>query len=263
MNLNYYIPSPTCFLLLFQDLFWKWFGRCEVVLEDAKHLISLCEKRHFAQVWNRLRLLRTVQLQYILDNKTITFLQSILYFKKLSRESKPPRHASLANMVTMARPPPLSEIMPKHDEDMDGIGEKYFGGQLGLVRVDSTHQPINSLTAKSCSVGAKLVLFGRYVLNFYVRIVLWILRETKTWRATIFLATQRTNCQILTSLKRYDFDPLLTSSVLQTSYELRATAAKMRSLRVQHAIKLCERIKIWQETTVPQSLLKVGAHERQ
>ncbi len=31
---------------------------------------------------------------------------------------------------------------------------------------------LNSLTAKSCSAGAKLILFGRYVLNFYVGIVL-------------------------------------------------------------------------------------------
>ena len=115
---------------------------------------------------------------------------------------------------------------------------------------------INSLTAKSVRAGAKLVLFGRYVLNFYVGIVLWILRETKTWRATIYLATQCTNRRILTSPKRYDFDPLLTSWMLQGSYKLRASAAKMRSLRVQRAIKLCERIKIWQETTVPWSLLK-------
>jgi hypothetical protein len=34
------------------------------VLEGAKHLFSLCEKRHFAPVRNRLRLIRTVRLQY-------------------------------------------------------------------------------------------------------------------------------------------------------------------------------------------------------
>ncbi len=33
---------------------------------------------------------------------------------------------------------------------------------------------------------------------------------------------------------------------------------KLRSLRVQRAIKLCERIKIWQETTVPQIYFKSG-----
>jgi hypothetical protein len=78
----------------------------------------------------------------------------------------------------------------------------------------------------------------------------------KTRHTTNYLMTQCTNQQILTSTKRYDFDPLLTSLMLQASYKLRATAAKMRSLCVQRSIKLCERIKIWQETTVPQSLLK-------
>ncbi len=29
---------------------------------------------------------------------------------------------------------------------------------------------VNSLTAKSVPAGAKLVLFGRYIVNFYVRI---------------------------------------------------------------------------------------------
>ena len=49
------------------------------------------------------------------------------------------------------------------------------------------------------------------------------------------------------------------SSMLQASCKLQATAAKMGSLRVQPTIKPCERIKIWQETTIPQSLLKVGS----
>ena len=56
--------------------------------------------------------------------------------------------------------------------------------------------------------------------------------------------------------KRYDFAPLLTSSMLQALCKSRATAAKMRSVCVQGAIKLCEQIKIWQETTVPRSSLK-------
>ena len=47
------------------------------------------------------------------------------------------------NMVTMP-PPPSSEIMPKHDEDMGGIGEKNIGGQLGLVRIYSTQQTIKT-----------------------------------------------------------------------------------------------------------------------
>jgi hypothetical protein len=32
--------------------------------------------------------------------------------------------------------------MPKHDEDMGGIGEKNIGGQLGLARIYSTQRPI-------------------------------------------------------------------------------------------------------------------------
>jgi hypothetical protein len=34
---------------------------------------------------------------------------------------------------------------------------------------------------------------------------------------------------------------------------LGVTAGKLKSLRVQCTIKLCERIKIWQDTTVQQS----------
>jgi hypothetical protein len=57
-------------------------------------------------------------------------------------------------------------------------------------------------------------------------------------------------CTILTSKKRYDFDPLLTSLMKQASQKLQATAGKLKSLRIQRAIKLCERIKIQQETKV-------------
>ena len=42
-------------------------------------------------------------------------------------------------MVTMA-PPPLPKIMPKHDEDLGGIGEKTIVGQPGLVHIDSTQR---------------------------------------------------------------------------------------------------------------------------
>jgi hypothetical protein len=31
--------------------------------------------------------------------------------------------------------------MPKHDEDMGGIGEKNIGGQLGLALIYSTQRP--------------------------------------------------------------------------------------------------------------------------
>ena len=37
-----------------------------------------------------------------------------------------------------------SKIMPKHDEDMGGTGEKNIGGQLGLVRIYSTQRPIKT-----------------------------------------------------------------------------------------------------------------------
>jgi hypothetical protein len=75
-----------------------------------------------------------------------------------------------------------------------------------------------SLTAMFLLAGEK-VLFDRYVFNFYIGIVHYILRETKTRRAKIYLPTQCTNWQILTSAKKdkYDFDPLLTSSMQQAS----------------------------------------------
>jgi hypothetical protein len=47
-------------------------------------------------------------------------------------------------MVTMVLPTPSSEIMPKHDENMGGTGEKNIGEQLGLVRIYSTQQPIKT-----------------------------------------------------------------------------------------------------------------------
>ncbi len=66
---------------------------------------------------------------------------------------------------------------------------------------------LNSLTAKSVLAGEKL---DRGIVHY-------ILRETKTRRARIYLPTQLTNRRILTSAKRYDFDPLLTSSMQQAS----------------------------------------------
>jgi hypothetical protein len=39
-------------------------------------------------------------------------------------------------------PPLLFKIMPKHGEDGGDIGEINIGGQLGLVRIDSTQRPI-------------------------------------------------------------------------------------------------------------------------
>ncbi len=46
---------------------------------------------------------------------------------------------------------------------------------VGLGRCEILEY-INSLTAKSVLAGEKLVLFGKYVLNFYVGIVHYILR---------------------------------------------------------------------------------------
>ncbi len=52
------------------------------VSEDAKHLFSLCEKRYFTPVRNRLRLIRTERLHTVLEDKKIIFLLSILYLIK-------------------------------------------------------------------------------------------------------------------------------------------------------------------------------------
>jgi hypothetical protein len=48
---------------------------------------------------------------------------------------------------------------------------------------------LNSLTANPVLGGEKLVLFGKYLLNFYLGIIHYILRETKTLRAKIYLPT--------------------------------------------------------------------------
>jgi hypothetical protein len=64
---------------------------------------------------------------------------------------------------------------------------------------------INSLPAKSVPAGMELVLFGRYILNIYVGIVCYILCETKTRRAEIYLPTQGTNWRISTSAKKETF----------------------------------------------------------
>ncbi len=68
--------------------------------------------------------------------------------------------------------------------------------QTSCSKDSHTHFQVNSLTAKSVPAGTKLVLFGRYVLNFYVEIVQYILRKTKTRRAKIYLQTQHTNQRI-------------------------------------------------------------------
>jgi hypothetical protein len=90
--------------------------------------------------------------------------------------------------------------------------------QIWALRGHSTSNNVpcrlgfNSFTAKSVLAGEKTC---SYVLNFYVGIVHYILRETKTRHAKIYLPTQRTNWRILTSEKRCNFDPLLMSSMQQ------------------------------------------------
>ena len=49
-----------------------------------------------------------------------------------------------------------------------------------------TDLAVKLLNAKSVLAGEKLVLFGMYVLNLYIGIVPYILREPKTWHAKIF-----------------------------------------------------------------------------
>ena len=49
---------------------------------------------------------------------------------------------------------------------------------------------VNSSTPVRDLAGTILVVFGRYVLNFYVGIVEYILHETKTGHITIYLALQ-------------------------------------------------------------------------
>jgi hypothetical protein len=71
-----------------------------------------------------------------------------------------------------------------------------------------------------------------------------------TYQYNAQIAEYRT---ILTNKKRYNFDHLLMSLMEQPLLKLLTTAGKLKSLRVQRAIKLRERIKIWQETTVLRS----------
>jgi hypothetical protein len=79
------------------------------------------------------------------------------------------------------------------------------GSTTSFVVATWPHVSINSLTATSILAGEKLLLFGKYVLNFYVGIVHYILHETKIWCAKIYLPTQCKNWQILTSAKTIRF----------------------------------------------------------
>jgi hypothetical protein len=68
-----------------------------------------------------------------------------------------------------------------------------------------TDLAVKLLNAKSVLAGEKLVLFGMYVLNLYIGIVPYILREPKTRRAKIYLPTQHTNWRIFNSAKKIRF----------------------------------------------------------
>jgi hypothetical protein len=54
--------------------------------------------------------------------------------------------------------------MPKHDEDMGGIGKNFFGGQLGLVLIYSMQRPNkthdNSLSTKLTFLEASAPVSG-------------------------------------------------------------------------------------------------------
>jgi hypothetical protein len=54
----------------------------DLVLEGATHLFSLCEKRHFTPVRNRLRLIRMVRLHTVLEDREYFFSISIFFLIK-------------------------------------------------------------------------------------------------------------------------------------------------------------------------------------
>ncbi len=112
---------------------------------------------------------------------------------------------------------------------------------------------LNSLTAKSVLAGEKPALFGRYLLNFYVWIVHYILLEMKTWRAKIYLPTQRTNWRILTSANKMRFWPSTYVIDAASFVKIASNSRQAEVIACSTHIKLCERMKIWQEPTVLQS----------
>ena len=68
------------------DLVSEWSRKVRSIRVDsegAKHLFSLCEKRHFAPVQNCLWLLQTVRLQFIQDKKAITYFPAFFYLTKV------------------------------------------------------------------------------------------------------------------------------------------------------------------------------------
>ncbi len=148
LNLNYYVLSPT-YACSCQIWFQSGFEFQILPLSKIRYRKVQSIFSHF--VWkDTLHLSKTVSGLFvwydysILDDKTKIFFAKylIFYLIKWIRERAVKYHAPLGNIVTMAPPPLLSKIMPKHDEDEGDIGERNIGGQLGLVRIDSTQQPI-------------------------------------------------------------------------------------------------------------------------
>ena len=92
------------------------FGRCK-----ASILALWDETLHTLPVQNWLQLLWMIWLQYDTIRQNTIFWLSIFNLTKLASTMP----CSLANMVTMA-PPHLSEIMPKHNEDIGGINNKKY-----------------------------------------------------------------------------------------------------------------------------------------
>jgi hypothetical protein len=107
----------------------------------------------------------------------------------------------------------------------------------------------NSLTAKSVLAGEKKRTFWYLHTQFLRRNGTLYYIQTKTWHAKIYFPTQCTNWQILTSAKKIQLLPFTNIIDAASSVKI-VSMGKMESMRVQRAIKLCEWIKIWQETTV-------------
>jgi hypothetical protein len=77
LNLNYYVVGPTytcsCQIWFRSGFELNFAIEQDSVSEGAKHLFSLCEKRYFAPVRNRLRLIQTERLHTVLEDKKIIF----------------------------------------------------------------------------------------------------------------------------------------------------------------------------------------------
>jgi hypothetical protein len=103
-------------------------------------------------------------------------------------------HVSYVDLGTIEKDPSFSSQnnMVKHTTSCRNIRDAHSFSRQLIFHFDSLTE-------------VRSGLFGRYVLNLYVGIVHYILRETKTWCAKIYLPTQSTNLRILTSTKMIQF----------------------------------------------------------